>query len=288
MSCLVATADGFSLVDRRPDGTDIKVMDTPGWNEGGEIDFRSVPRGASHGTFNTPVYNRQIEFSIIGMATSPTHIESEQLERRMTRILAGGATGTVAMQHEGDVALWVQAHRSARVSITRHSPKKFEWRIPLLSPDAYRYGNVSTASTAFASDPVGAGLVFDLFSPDGVLDFGAIPTSDGTALVSNAGSAPAAPVFTITGPAPVGGFSIADTVSDARITYVGEIPAGSTLVIDSRDGSALLDGTGDRSGQLIVSQWPLVAPESQATYRFAPESVSSAAVLSVALTSTYF
>lgn len=288
MSCLIATVDGFSLVDRRPDGTDIHVTGTPGWNEGGDIDFRQVARGTSHGTFNTPVYARQIDFSIQGLATSPTHLASEQLERQMTAILAGGETGVVAMQHAGDVALWVNAHRSARVSIERFTPRKFKWRIPLLAPDSFRYGDDSTGSTPFATDPEGAGLVFDLFAPDGVLDFGTIPTSDGTVTVVNEGSAPAYPVFTIDGPGPVGGFSIVDVGTSQRVTYLGALPSGSSLVIDARDASALLNGTADRSGELVATQWPVVAPGEQATYRFAPEVSTSAAVMTVTLTSTYW
>lgn len=286
--CLVATMGGLSLVQVREDGTSIYVSNTPGWEEGAEVDFQSVPRAGGHGTFNTPVYVREFPFAIEGYAESPNHLASIRLERELKNAMAGGRTDVVAMQHEGDVALWVNAHLSARPSFERDTPTSFTWRFQLVSHDSFRYGNVSSGSTGFATDPVGSGLVFDLFAPDGVLDFGPVPTSDGTVTVSNPGSASAAPVFSIAGPGPVGGFSIADTGSSARVKYLGEVPAGSVLVIDSGDGSALLDGTADRSGQLVVTSWPIVPPESQATYRFAPESSPSAAVLTVDLTSTYY
>lgn len=265
------------------------VFDTiEGWHSGPGIEVTQSQRGSGHGQFAQRGRRTGRQIIVSGHVFADTRAPVEKASRRLAALLADGDFGVFAFDDDDGPALWTNVQLLEQPRIAWSGREFFAYQLTLLSPDAYRYGNVSTASTAFASDPVGAGLVFDLFGPDGVLDFGAIPTSDGTALVSNPGSASAAPVFTIAGPAPVGGFSIADTVSGARVTYVGEIPAGSTLVIDARDGSALLDGTADRSGQLVVSQWPWVAPESEATFRFAPESVSSAAVLTVTLTATYY
>lgn len=286
--CLTAVFNGFSFVDNRSNGDVIYVSDTPGWEEGAEVDYASVARGGSHGTFSTPVWERARPFAIEGRAECVDHLSMVRLQREMRAAVSGGVQERMYIGHEGDVTLWADAHITARPSFIPVMPTIFDFRLSFEAPDAFRYGETSTASTTFATDAVGVGLVFPLFDPADVLDFGPVPTSDGSATVVNNGSASASPVFTVAGPTPVGGFSITDLGSGERLRFLGVVPDGSTLVLDASDGSVVLNGTADRSSDLISSRWPSVAPGSQVTYRFAPESSPSAATLTVDLVSTYW
>ena len=286
-ACLSAYVGGFSLNETRTDGTEVYVLSIDGWEEGADLDVDRIRRSRA-GEFAQPGKPVGRVVTIEGRAKSPDHISSMRLRREIGALLADGGFAELVMEHRADLQLWATVQRLSRPQFTQYTPKFFDWRLTFLAADHLLYGLASTATTGFATSPEGAGLVFPLFDPDGVLDFGAVPTSDGTVTISNDGNAPAYPVFSIDGPTPPGGFRIVELSTGRRITFLGDVPAGSSLVMDSSDGSVVINGGPSRLGDTIVSRWPSIPAHSSATYLFAPESSSSAAVLTASAYSTYY
>ncbi|QDH48920.1 minor tail protein [Arthrobacter phage Gisselle] len=101
----------------------------------------------------------------------------------------------------------------------------------------------------------GASSSYDLIphvpSTVGILDFG-VSGSTGTVSLSNPGTADTGPKFTITGTT-VPGFTITELNTGRRLVYTGTIRTGQKLVIDTDDGSVLLDGYAPR--ELAVAEW---------------------------------
>ncbi|QPO16947.1 minor tail protein [Arthrobacter phage Kittykat] len=101
----------------------------------------------------------------------------------------------------------------------------------------------------------GASSSYDLIphvpSTVGILDFG-VSGSTGTVSLANPGTADTGPKFTITGTT-VPGFTITELNTGRRLVYTGTIRTGQKLVIDTDDGSVLLDGYAPR--ELAVAEW---------------------------------
>lgn len=159
----------------------------------------------------------------------------------------------------------------------------------LYAPDPVGYGPGRSVSTGFASET--GGLEFDLFTDGsmdtGWLEFGA-GGSSGRVTLTNAGTAPSWPVHRIAGPTPESGFEIVDVASGKRLRFVGAVPAGSHLLIDTATGAATLDDVADRSSQLVMREWTPVLAGGDATLAFLPLSAPTAATLTTAFAAAWW
>src|SRR5690606_10790149 len=106
------------------------------------------------------------------------------------------------------------------------------------APDPYRYGPTQTQTTGLPMDA--GGLRYPLFT-DGAgteldhLDYGEYGDEGGVTLV-NEGSALGWPRFAVAGPAP-SGFTLTEMTTGRRLLYVGSIPSGSSVTLDSATGA---------------------------------------------------
>jgi len=149
------------------------------------------------------------------------------------------------------------------------------------APDPAGYGPGRSASTGFAE--LAGGLAFDLFtdgqgSTTGYLEFGE-QGSSGRVDLDNPGNAETWPVLEVAGPSPSAGFEIVDVPTGRRLRYVGVVPAGSVLTIDTAAGSVLLDGVADRSGLLTVREWAPVPKQGATSLAFLTLGETTAATL---------
>lgn len=276
--------DGIALNAAEGD-LEVRRTTIDGWHNSAPSIADDYPRAIADGSFAIPGRIGSKLLAIVGQIRGPRELVALKIEqlvaiephRTMLLDVYDRTLGvrTMHVQREGTVEI-----------IWNGGPVAF-FRIPLKANDPMKYGERSSGTTSFASGSEGRGLRFPLFSPNGYLSFGPPATSSGSVTVTNAGTAPASPVFTVAGPTPEGGFSITETTTGARITFLGTVPAGSRLVLDSADGSVLIDGSGDRSTDTLVDAWPVVPAGSSSTFLFAPESSTSAATLTVDVVATY-
>lgn len=257
-----------------------------GWHGGAPMSVNQQQR-TGHGQFAIPGRRMGRTVTINGWAVVEQRAVLASWLDTLAATLGDGGFDDLTVTDDD------QSSRSATVQLlaTEVDWSGRDWvrfQLSLLAPDPYRYGSTQMLSTTFATDPEGRGLRYPAFSPSGVMYYGPPPESDGTVTVTNHGNAPARPIFYVDGPGPVGGFSILDLGTGRRVTYLGALPTGSSLVLDSSDGSVVIDGTADRRGDTIVTGWPEVAPGASVTFRFAPEASTSAAVMTVLLRSTYY
>ncbi|WKW86742.1 minor tail protein [Arthrobacter phage WonderBoy] len=124
------------------------------------------------------------------------------------------------------------------------APTWFDGDSPDTAGHDYGWNGTPYASPAYDLTPA-------IPSTVGVLDFG-VAGSTGTVSLTNPGSADTGPKFTITGTT-VPGFTITELTTGRRLVYTGTIRTGQTLVIDTDDGSVILDGYAPRN--LVVSEW---------------------------------
>ncbi len=85
-------------------------------------------------------------------------------------------------------------------------------------------------------------------------------------------------MFDVDGPV-VGGFQIVDTTTGRVLEYAGDVATGSTLTIDTAEGSVVLDGSADRSQLLTRRAWFPVPANGGTTVVFLPLASHTAATL---------
>lgn len=266
-------------------GTPYELVVLTGLDELPEIRSSDVPRTFAHGEFPGDDFASGITVNVTLEVAGDTYRESLAALRA---VLIPGIVMPLWFRLPGLPVL----HIDAKVR-RRRIPTDLAFEAGLATvefqlhaADAFKYGATVTASTGFAVPAIGAGMVWPAF-PGGVMDFG--PLGDvGTLSLANAGTAPAPVVFTITGPAPAEGFTIVDLSTAKRITYMGSLPAGSSLVMDGSDGSVTINGTADRLGDTIREAWPMIPAGGEVTFSFEPIGAPTSALLSAQCTYTYW
>jgi hypothetical protein len=273
MTTALATVTSTSIVVNVGDDsgllgdTVIHVDDFKGWYGGGSGVRKSAKsRLIAHGQFAERGYRDASLITLDGIAWAPDRAGGAKLVDLLSSLLADGNEGTLTV-NDPDMGT-----RAAKVSL--YGPPKITWdtntdvefSIDMLAADPRKYSPIRYSSTGTAVG--GSGLALPLFA-SGVLDFGSSSGSTGMVTLVNNGTADASPVFQVFGYAP--GFTITRTGSGgtgARIVYGDTVQTGSYVLIDSSDGSVMLDGYNDRSGQLDVSEFETLAKGESATWLF--------------------
>jgi hypothetical protein len=258
-----------------------------GWYESSDLSSPGDRRSNSHGRFAQQGYADGKSISIDGFVKARDRAFLADAMEAVSATLADGGFDRLNVYDEDMGWRWAIVQRTGRPQFDQTSvPGVVRFQLQFIAPDAYRYGQTSSASVGFAAAS-GSGMVFPLFNPAGFMNFGALP-SFGTLSVQNPGTAPASPVFTVSGPSPEGGFVIVDVATGKRITFLGVVPDGMTLTLDASDGSVLLEGVADRLGDTLVEAWPVVPPRSVAEFLFEPLGSATSAQLSASVVATYY
>lgn len=133
--------------------------------------------------------------------------------------------------------------------------------IDMTAEDPRKYGPPQFDSAGLPTP--GTGLVYPITYP---LDWGQ-PGSGGRITLTNAGTAPAAPVFHVAGG--LSSVTITEAGSGKRLILSREIPVGSTVKFDGRRRRVTLDGVTDISSNFLTRrEWPLIAPGHSSTFLF--------------------
>jgi len=123
--------------------------------------------------------------------------------------------------------------------------------LQLVARDPIKYGPEMVASTGLPS--AGGGLEYPLGDPAGALYYGAIGDL-GRVTLTNSGTADVWPVFVVSGFLDAG-FEIRCIDMGSVIRYDRVVPAGTTVTVDSRTGSVLIDGVSDGSTYLTRDEF---------------------------------
>lgn len=254
-----------------------------GWHKGLGVRRPEIARENAHGSYPQRGYRTgrliTIRGDIVGRGPAPVGRSLELL----SAMLADGRFATFRFDDtKGDnKTSTVQLH-AIDDGGWNNSPT-CSYQLQLWAPDPYRYGATSEGSTPFPAPVAGRGLRYPLFTPDGFLSYGGPLPATGTVEISNPGTAEAYPVYEITGPTPASGFEIVDTTGGGRFKFMSVVPTGATLRVDTADGSAVINGTADRGGDLIVTRWPTIPRESSSIVAFQPLAETTTAVMTASV-----
>ena len=283
LSASSVTWRGLTFVGSRGDGSRPWFDTLDGWEELPDIRRESTPRFGNHGSFDSAVWSDERVVVLAGACRSTTERDAQLMSLSGVMTLGSANPEDLTVTHAGRT-LTV----SARLTRFKAPPGRdwatgrFTWAAEWVCSDPLRYASPVTLTTGYPA-PAG-GLEYDLYTDGagvdlGFLEYGA-SSPTGRLVLVNPGTANVSPVFKITGPV-VGGFELIRTGTGDRLRYVGDIPAGSTVTLDSSDATVLMDGIYDRAGNLTIRDWWAIGAESSVEVTFVPTGSFSAASLAV-------
>lgn len=228
-----------------------------GWYDGPSVRAQYVSRAFTDGSFDTLVFRDVRTITLTGTYVGSSYLDAVAQAQALAACLGDGSAGTFTV--DGLSATVRIAAEPVLGWIGDNSA--FNFAISFAAVDPRKYGATITAVCGMPS--TGGGLVFPLFIVSGVITWGTVPAPQVDTL-TNTGTAAAAVTFTVAaGATPItGGFQITEQTTGSILRYVDDLPAGSSVVLDSATGNVTLNGTADRRGSLSVAQWTQIPANS--------------------------
>jgi hypothetical protein len=241
------------------------VRDVSGW-DGVEGRIDVVARANAHGSFDAPAWSESRTITVEGYCQLPEERDQLFVDMGRSMVLTGdAATSPLAIWFAGrTLTANARLRRWAPVNFGNWGVGNFGWIAEWWAADPFRYGETVSAMTGLPEDS--GGLVFPLFDSTPGLDFGDLG-SPGRITLDNPGSAPAYPVYTVTGPVP-SGFELRHVETGRRLRWGSSVPSGSVITLDCRTATASFDDSPGWDGALTKRQWHTIPAGGSATVQF--------------------
>ena len=257
--------DAVQLGDITFDGSDSKgwiFQSLDAWHSLPESKAEISERPKAHGAFDVGTDWRQSAAFVLTVAyLSDSYTETVAAIRALTGLAQTDALITMSVSEESGVTARQVSIRRIDVPDLHDATSVGSIAIDLLAPDPVAYGVESSVSTGLPAP--GGGVAFPVGFPVG---FGAAGV-DGRARFTNEGTAPAPVRFRVSGGLP-DGFSLRCVETGDALTFRRPVASDDYVLLDSSDGSALLNGVSPVSGYLTDDDWWQVGPGETCTVQF--------------------
>lgn len=297
----IVTLNGIQLNPPAADGSGYELDENglTGWYGSPKLKTTYTPHPSGMGSYFDPLADFDARtIGIMGTMAQANSVAFLLAQRALAAICPDGSQLYTLSVTDDAGTLTAQVQRSDAVLTTPQSSLSCAFSLALTAPDPRKYDpNLNTASTLLPIAASGldwvAGGGLDWVTGGG-LNWGTTG-SDGTCTILNSGTAPASPVFTITGPSDSGTLSNISIIASATgqiISYNGVLNLNDVLVIDSNQftRSAVLNGTTDVWSSLSASQWftvPRLSDGGQLKVQFVGTSTSATPLLSLTSPNAY-
>jgi hypothetical protein len=265
-------------------GCEWYVTEEQGWAAG--VNARSLieERENAHGGADAPSYFESRLITLTGEAYAPDRNSARQAKERLIEAVMVEGASYFTVQ-EGPLRRWCQVRASGAPMVKDIGSRRFSWQFTVRAPDPRRYTDPVVSTATMKQSTTRAGLRFPLRFP---LRFNQTLTNieQGTTRITNEGTAPSWPTFTIAGACP--GFIIRHSLSREEITYPEPLAAGDNLMLDSLTGAVLLNGVEDRRSYLQFSTWWSIPARGSVDIQFESTAEQASAVLSASVKSAWW
>lgn len=231
-----------------------------GWNARRNRNQRTA-KPTLPGSYRVPPPANEKVISLRGTCIAPTALARARAENRLAALCPVPELlyRMEVTEESGTVFRNVELEMSEPSRMNEYA---FGFTIQVAAPDPFKYS--TTTRTASTSMPVSGGGL-DWTDPTGLdwtdtvgLLWGS-PTSTGSLAMTNGGTAPAWPTFTLTaGPTdPLVNPSITELSTGRTLQYIGTLNVGDSLVIVTNPfgRSVTLNGAADRRPNLTRAEW---------------------------------
>ncbi len=246
----VFTVDGWSgnVVDDA--GVEWWVTREDGWSGGPDVRLSLPSRPQRDGGFDAESFRSVRVITLDGVAIAPDMDAHEHAKNRIGAVLSDGSALAELTVRERTVTRRALVRLSAGTKVVDKGPYSFEFSLQVTAPDPLRQSVELHTATCGLPSP-GPGVTFPLDFSQG-LRFGD-PLGGGLGL-TNAGTATAWPVWTVTGPCnqPV----IRNDSTGERLAFGLRLLDGDVLTVDVAARTVFLGGGASRRSTLLArSAW---------------------------------
>ena len=201
----------------------------------------------------------------------------------LTPFLDPAARPVLTYQTDPDVEARTLVVRSEGLTVPLAGPDALPWSVSFVAPDALALGIPENSAMCGPSFLVTAGRAYDLAFDRSYP--GSFPNSS-VAIVA-AGDYPAAPIFTIVGPATAASITVTDATAPTsaviQLQPAYTIAAGHSLVIDCA-ARAIVDDTGANVyGDALAgfATWPRFIPGHNTVVAFLASGIAASTLLTI-------
>ena len=232
-----------------------------GWYGLDGVDLALVTRPNAPGAF-APVqtFPDAKAISIEGQYFGASRADGLAMRERLAALYNDGRP--VQMTVADDLRTTFREVLVAGVSLPWTIHQEFKFSIDMQAADPRRYEAEVGVRTGLAQP--GTGLSWPIVWP---LDFGVVGVN-GRVDVSNPGNTETVSRFVVSGGEMPDGFEIVNVTTGERLTYVGPLVVGTTVTLDAKTRTALINGSGPGSRYLSSPEWWSVPPRSSVEIQF--------------------
>lgn len=248
----ITITDGAYAItaDRQPTGWPrMAFTSSSGVDDGWGVDSTKVQRAGGLGATVSGWQRPGRELTIAGAWQGADPAEARRVIDTVRAIGASGRCVTLTRQTSLGLRS-IDAVLDGEPDMTAHLDDRsavVEWKLPFYASDPVWHAPPVEAQARTAGQD--AGLVWPLFAPDGLLDWGADAAQE--ASIANPGTIDAWPTVTVQGLLP-SGFALADAATGRRVVYRGAVTPMAPVTIDFAAGTATTPGGG--STELITAR----------------------------------
>lgn len=229
----------------KPTGSVAWILDTlDGWDKTAPVESSSIAvGGTSDGEIlgeYFPAKSRMLTVS--GVATSGTRAEADALQDLIMRDAFPTNYDIQLVRYE-PVAKYITGRVVGEQVITRVGPLNFRWIVTLMAGDPFKYDWDPPADSSVAGGVAGTSVGGRSYSRTYPLQY--VTTTEGedvSATLVNRGTTDTFPLIAINGPLVKGAWRIENDRTGKFLKFDVGLSSGDILVIDFKEGTALLNG----------------------------------------------
>lgn len=269
MGTTITLTAGPSMVvitgDRPFEGCTYEKLE--GWYGVDGVDLGFVRRPNAAGAFSpSQTFPDQKAISIEGKYFGPDRATSLAMRESLAALYNEGRPVTISVADDLRVTTREVMIESITFPWTIHPD--FDFAIDMSAADPRRYGLAAVVSTGLEAPGSGLQLPFDEANGIGLalpsneaaglgIDFGTTGV-DGRVSVSNTGNADTISTYVVSADLSSSmpdGFALVNVATGERLTYIGPVTSGTTVVLDTRTRTAFINGTAPAGRFLTSPQW---------------------------------
>lgn len=255
----------------------VRKNEEKGWANPPAPRTRREDRPSGPGSYRSTAYRQERIYTLAGAVWCPSPSIREHTEHTISALCSDPGRLYTLRRRTATYDQVIEVELDDEPLVEMVTMERLDWSFQFAAPDPRKHdytwqepvATPPTVPTNTGLDFSGAGLDFS----GAGLDFGdqSVPS---TAQVSNHGTAPVYPLFTLTGPltAP----TVVHVESGRTVAYAADVAPGETIVINCDDhqqrgvpGRACLSSARGNVRSLISigTEWPRVDPQTAASFQ---------------------
>jgi hypothetical protein len=262
-----------------------KLQNLDGWYSAPPVRPVLTERPNADGSFNTgKVYRSNRVITLTGWVVSASSTEAiATMWRGFTSTMSDGQPFVLTVTDDVNT-LYATVVLNSTPEVKPIRATAAQVTVQFVAVDPIKYDASALTTVAF---PYGVGgMQFNLFTPSGTIGFTSTGTT-GRGTITNNGTAPVYPSFTVIGPVDQG-FNIVNSDTGATISCAITLNAGDVVTVNQRTGRLIYNGVTDITNYLVSAGFFNVPPQTTTNIVVSSRGSASQGTLNISMSNGYW